>query len=686
MALTRMRQVSRTVSLALSLSLLPILGAALPACDGSAADTSPPAPPGAADDGANPDPRCQPIAPVGSASATSCALPFPSSFYLTDDTTTATGLRVNFPPGLLPRNNRQQDFDPARLNLLDGFSPASQLLSDLGVRLDPALFAPEDADPGPTLSPMAPVQLLRYDTGERVPLFAELDANVAADSGTPQALIIRPLVRLRPATRYVVALRELRDSGQKPVVVRPFQSLVSGSYGPGSRLAPLAARYDQIFALLDRAGVPRQSLTLAWDFVTASDARIQGNLLHMRDAALARASAEDLGITVTSVREPKDSPLVLRVIEARFAVPSFLTDATDPAAGMQLDGQGRPMDTGRNYQANLLIIVPACAKSAPLPLRAVVYGHGLLGAANEIESSLHRDLANKLCAIELATDFIGLSSDDLIYLGGQVLGKFDALAVTTDRLQQAQINFVLLARLARKKLKDLPALTVEGTAGGRPLLDGNDVYYLGGSQGGIFGNTIVALSPDLDRGVLNVGGGNYSMMLPRASAFAQFQVVLGAAYPDPLALQLLVALSQSYWDYSDPISFARTNLQDELPGPDGQPMAKKRILLQESRNDSQVPNLATRTVARTMGLLQLGPAVEPVFGLVPAAGPVDSAYVQYDTRLEPPPSKTNVGTGIDNGAHGSLGKIPAVVQQIDAFLRPGGVVRNTCGTSCVFPQ
>jgi hypothetical protein len=677
MALTR----ARAASFPISLSLLLLFGAALAGCSDSPPPGPPPPP---TDDGANPDPRCQPIAPAGSPSAVSCALPFPSSFYLVPDTTTATGFRVSLPKGVLPSNNRKQDFDPARLNLLDGFSPGSQLLADLGVRLDPAPFAPEDGDPRPSLTATAPVQLIRYDTGERVPVFAELDANVNEPSD-PQALIIRPLVRLRPATRYVVALRELKDLAQQPVTVRPFRALVDGSYGPASRLAALQGRYEQIFTLLEGAGVPRTSLTLAWDFVTASDSQIQGHLVHMRDTALARVAAENLGVTVDSVSEPKGDPLVLRVIKAHFAVPSFLVDPTDPSSGMELDSSGLPKDTGKNYQANLLVIVPACAKTAALPLRAVVYGHGLLGSADEISSSLHRGIANRLCTIELATDFIGLSSDDLVYLGGQVLGKFDNLAVTTDRLQQAQLNFAVLARLARQKLQDLPELTVEGTAGGRRLLDGTQVYYLGGSQGGIFGNTIVALSPDLDRGVLNVGAGNYSMMLPRASAYAEFQVIIAAAYPDLLAQQLLLTISQSYWDFSDPLSFARQNLQDGLPGPDGKPMAAKHILLQESRHDSQVPNLATRTVARSMGLVQLGPPVEPVFGLVQSAGPVDSAYVQYDTQLQPPPSKTNRGTGVDNGAHGSLGRIPAVVQQMDEFLRPGGQVRNTCGASCVFP-
>jgi hypothetical protein len=675
---------ARTGSFLLSLSLGAALGLALGGCSDAPPDTDQmmPMP---IDDGANPDVRCQPIAQTGSRSDATCALPFPSSYYLKTDPSTHTGFRINFPAGLLPRNAHGVDFNPQRLNLLDGFSPATQIVADLGARVDPSQLAPVDGDPQPSLTAAAPVQLVRYDTGQRVPVFAEVDANVAGDSGDAQALIIRPLVRLDPGARYVVALRDLKDTAGKPIVVKPFRALAEQSYAPTSRLVAEQARYTEIFALLDRLGVPRQNLTLAWDFVTASDERIQSNLLHMRDGALTRVDADKLGFTVTKVSEPTDQPLVLRIVEGTFSVPSFLVDATDPSVGMKQDAQGVPMDTGKNYEANLLLIIPACAKTATPPLRVVVYGHGLLGAADEIESSLHRNIANKLCIIEMATDFIGLSDSDLMYLGTSVLPQFDLLSIPTDRLQQAQVNFAVLTHLARTKLKDLPALTLEGTAGGHPLVDGTQVYYLGGSQGGIFGNTIVAISPDLDRGVLNVGGGIYSMMLPRSIDFGQFQGLISASYPDPLAMQLLLALSQSYWDFSDPITFARRNLKDPLPGVDGKPMAPKQILLQESRNDCQVPNVATRTVARSMGLPQLKPAVEPVFGLTQVDAQVDSAYVQYDTQLQPAPSRTNVPDKIDNGAHGSLGEIPQVVDQMDAFLRPGGRVQNTCGTSCVFP-
>jgi hypothetical protein len=99
-----------------------------------------------------------------------------------------------------------------------------------------------------------------------------------------------------------------------------------------------------------------------------------------------------------------------------------------------------------------------------------------------------------------------------------------------------------------------------------------------------------------------------------------------------------------------------------------------------------VPNVATRVVARTMGLQHLGPAVEPIYGLEQKIAPLDAAYVQYDVVATPVPSRTNVSGDVNNGAHGALGNVPACVEQIDRFLRPGGKVEQTCGGACVFPR
>lgn len=631
-------------------------------------------------DGANPDPACHPLAP-----AASCSLPFPSSFYLREDPSTRTGYRVSIPADALPKNSRGVPYDPSRLNLLDGFSPATQIIVHLGARVDPSQLIPVTGDPGAALLPSSAVQLIHYDTGERVPLFAEVDANVADRPGEAQALLIHPLVRLRPASRYVVALQGLRDESGQRITVAPFRALVERRLPRGSRLAPLAPSYDEIFALLDRRDVPRDQLTLAWDFRTASDEQTYGHLLAMRDAALTRWEREDLGYRVESVDTPPDGP-VLREIHATFDVPSFLTDNQSKSAGLRLDSRGDPVDTGTNYRANLLIIVPACAATAPLPLRTIVYGHGLLSSAQEIEAGLHRRISNQLCIVEVATDFIGLSTPDIATIASNVLVEFSNFYIPTDRLQQAQINFLTLLRLATRKLPGMPELTREGTPGGTPLLDGREVYYLGGSQGGIFGNTLLALSPDVDRGGLIVGGGIYSLMLPRSVDFWPFKLILDFVYPAPIDQQILIALTQSYWDFTDPISFVHRSLRNNFPGLDGQPLAPRKLVLQESHFDAQVPNVATRAVARSMGLPQLGPAVETVYDLPQTDGPVDAAYVQYDIIPTPRPSETNVSGNRDNGAHGGLANIDAAIQQLDALLRQDGRVRSTCGTSCVYPD
>jgi hypothetical protein len=624
---------------------------------------------------------CHPLAP----DAASCFLPFPSSFYLREDASSRTGYRVDIPAAALPKNATGVAYDPTRLNLLDGFSPATQIIVHLGARVDPAQLIAITGDPGAALLPTSAVQLIHYDTGERVPLFTEVDANVEGRPGEPQALLIHPLVRLRPASRYVVALRGLRDTAGQRITVPPFRALVERRIPRGSRLTPLAPSYDEIFALLGRRDVPREDLTLAWDFHTASDEQTYGHLLAMRDAALTRWERDDLGYRVESVDTPADGP-VLREIHATFDVPSFLTDNENRSAGLHLDSNGDPADTGTNYRANLLIVVPACAATAPLPLRAIVYGHGLLSASQEIEAGLHRRISNQLCIVEMATDFIGLSTPDIATLASTVLVEFSNFSIPTDRLQQAQINFLTLLRLATRKLPGMPELTREGVPGGIPLLDSREVYYLGGSQGGIFGNTILSLSPDVGRGGLIVGGGIYSLMLPRSVDFWPFKLILDFAYPRPLDQQILIALTQSYWDFTDPISFVGHSLSNNFPGLDGQPLAPRKLVLQESHDDAQVPNVATRAVARTMGLPQLGPAVEPVYGLPQTDGPVDAAYVQYDIVPTPRPSETNVSGNQDNGAHGGLANVDAAIQQLDALLRQDGRVISTCGTSCVYPS
>src|SRR5208283_3137411 len=106
------------------------------------------------------------------------------------------------------------------------------------------------------------------------------------------------------------------------------------------------------------------------------------------------------------------------------------------------------------------------------------------------------------------------------------------------RLQQAHVNAQVMTHLFLSKLKDDPALAVNG----QPVTDGSVVSYFGISLGGIQGNTFMALSPDVERGALNVAGCQWSLMIDRSTDFAQLEPIIDAAIPDPVNQQILMGL------------------------------------------------------------------------------------------------------------------------------------------------
>lgn len=616
--------------------------------------------------------------PLGGSPGEDCLTPFPSSYYLEPDAGGTPRLRI--PAGVLPTSIQGVPLSPDLFNGRDGFSPATPLLAYFPLtsgRLD-VTNLPTAGRAGESLLPSSPIQLFEYESGERVPILAEPDRN--AGSGERQALVIYPQLRLRPATRYVVALTALSsESGMRLPAPSGFVALRDGRLDSGSPRSKLKARYDEIFAFLDRQGLSRQSLQLAWDFQTASDTHSSGRLLRMRDAAFSfrATTGTTAGLIVDKVVErPAGRMELLRQIFGRLSAPSFLTD---DSSGRLLSGRdGEPAIRGIG-QFPLTIHIPTCVEKAMGPVPILLYGHGLFGSGqSELDGSLLRELGNRLCMIQVATDWIGLSSADRSFVVGKVLTDFNQIAQLTERLQQAQINFAFLARLlASGSLDGLTELRYMG----RPLADKARVYYYGISNGGIQGLSLLALSPHIPRAALCVPGGFWSQMIWRSSNFKMFGDLLAGAYPDPLDRQVLIALSQALWDPSDPATYAAHVLRDPLPG-----VTAKRVLYQEGIGDAQVPNLATRAMVRSMGLSLLGLPVEAVFGVGQVLMASESAYVQYDIGQQPRPGDTNVPPDKDNPVHRSIARIEAAKTQLDAFLREDGRVVDTCGPrSCVFP-
>jgi hypothetical protein len=593
----------------------------------------------------------------------SCTLPYPSGAYLAADATTRTGARVRLPAGFLPDRDGVP-FAAPRLGALDGFSPAGPILLYFKDGVDPAAL-PGLTRMADSVAPASAITLWRHDTGARVPFFAELDANTLAGQATDhQALYVRPLARLAPGTRYIVAVRGLADAAGRPLAApQPFRALRDRQATRRSEVLALAPRYEEIFAFLAAQGLARGELVLAFDFVTASEEAITGPLLAMRDDALARTGAGGYGYAVTAVDENPAAEL-LRRVEGTFEVPWYLTGSGGRAA-LATDAAGQPAFQGAGT-ATFTLHVPKCAETASGPLRLLVYGHGLFGSAShELQSSYQRRYANQLCLVPIGTDWLGLTELDRATTLGELLLDVNDLNLITDKLMQAQVNFLVLTRLARDVLRQDAVLTREGAAGGTPLVDGSEVYYYGCSNGAIQGMGYMALSPDVERGVLNVGGGPWSLLMQRSADFAPLLPALEAHYPDSADRAALLALWQSIFDSVDPATWAAHTISDPLGVP------AKRILLQESLGDAVVTNLGTRFLARTLGVPGLDPLLDPPYGIATAAAPLDSAYVQWTVNPSPMPDDRNV-PATDNEAHTGARALPALIQQNDAFWQPGG--------------
>jgi hypothetical protein len=606
----------------------------------------------------------------------SCLLPYPSSVFLRPDPATPTGFRLAYPRQAMPANADGVHIDPTEWNTLDGFSPGPiiRALFPQGVDLD-ASAAPSITNPARSLEADSPTVIIEAESGARILHFTELDPQ-AVDPAT-QTLTIVPGIRLRDATRYIVAIRGLVDGARNPLpATRTFRVFRDGIVTPVREIEGRRARFEDIFARLAQAGVVRDDLILAWDFVTASTEALTGRALSLRDQGLQANGPGAPPFEVTSVEDDVNES-ILRRVEGTFTVPLFLTSASPPAFYV-LDERGVPRQNG-TASARFIVTIPrrAVEGGRAHPARAIVYGHGLLESREEVNVEHLQRFQNRFNFVLAATDWIGLSGDDLqSFL--DFIPDLSGFPTVPDRLQQATLNFILLGRLltAPDGLRAHPAFQVDGV----PVIDAAELYYYGISQGGIAGATYMALSQDTTRAVLGVGAANYSVLLPRSfTAGALFLAALRQLYPDPIEASLLPALLQQVWDRADPQAYLPHLIDEPLPG-----TPAKRLLLQAGLHDSQVPNIGTEIEVRSLGIPAVAPSVQSWLQVPERDAPFDgSAVALYDVNATPEPLAA-MPPATDNGVHEAVRRLDAAQLQIDAFLRPDGAIETFCAGPCFF--
>ncbi|MCB0869473.1 MAG: hypothetical protein KDB52_01450, partial [Solirubrobacterales bacterium] len=493
------------------------------------------------------------------------------------------------------------------------------------------------------------------------------------------------------------------------------------------------------------AGIQRSSLYLAWDFTVASSENITGRMLSIRNRAFAELGDTNLtdGIvqgeapdfTVTSISNYNgnatgDGVEDIRVVKGTFKVPCYLNRVGCPSgATFDLDGEQKPIRMeGNEMTARFSCNIPRSVVGDGAgggddtaffqTARPSLYGHGLFGSINEVTSKNIRQLGVENNVLVCGTDWSGMASEDVPFAALQALQDLSKFPAMPDRLQQGFLNFLYLGRLLIHP--DGFAAADAFKIGGHSVINTDDLFYYGNSQGGIAGGALTAVATDFTRSVLYVPGMNYSTLLTRSTDFHDYALILYPTYKDELERPVIFSLMQTMWDRGEPNGYANHMTSNPLPG-----TPAHKVMIEMAYGDHQVANVATEVEARTIGApLRMAtggltggvvsdnrhPAglIEPFYGhetLGDLSGPAadGNAFFVWDIGpqreesgilygTDPAPlTNTSPTTGESDTPLGETSGIdphdtvirssPLIRKQIADFLKTDGKVTNPCGNN-----
>ena len=618
-----------------------------------------------------------------------CLQPWPNDYFTVADPDTDTGRRLNINPESTPKNLGGAPIDTTDHNRADGFSPGNPIIVKVPQVQTKQAFDNTGFVPISNLRAYdddnQPVVVINTETGERHPVWAEVDVNPlepdASGNVANSNIIIRPARNFDEGGHYIVALRNLRDASnaavEPPLPFRVYRDrLITEQAAVESRRPHL----EQLFSQLQDAGVARSNLYLAWDFTVASENSLSERALTIRDDALERLGDTTPGdgivqgdapdFTVTSVTDftPAQNANLLRQVDGTLDdVPCYLNVdgcPADPGANFSFDGDGDvTWNPAFTIDVPFRCVIPRSVDggSAVAPAKPGTYGHGLLGSYTQVNGQGR--LANEDNSLWCAVDWAGFSTPDLAVVIG-TLANVSVFTKLADRMQQGFVHFHYLGRALMHPdgFSSDPAFQYDAGSGLEPVIDTSELYFEGISQGAIMGGALAAMSPDFTRAVLNVPGMNYSTLLRRSVDSDEYFKIPGlglyANYPNELERPLLLSMMQLLWDRGEGNGYAHHMTDDPLPN-----TPEHQVLLQLATGDHQVSNVAAEVEARTIGASVYKPALDPGrhwesnpfmqlpgidFGPGPAFDPFEgSALVYYDGG---PVSWLNDGTSFPGAA------------------------------------
>jgi hypothetical protein len=648
---------------------------------------------------------CDPIAPD------QCGMPFPSNVYLVHD---SKGRHVEFGAQTLPV--AQGDYtNPEPWRTSDGFSTGQAAMTYLKGATTVGLPTPASADTiKASLDANNPTVLIEADTGKKIAHFAELDYSVTDGSPTSEhLLLIRPVYRLKDSTRYIVAIRNVKDADGKALPPSAaFKALRDGTSSTDPSVDARRQLYENIFAKLAKAGVAKGDLQIAWDYTTASKENNTASMIALRDDALrvvgadgpeytipdhpvntAPATATDTDIISGITMHPNDH-IAMR-IEGTMHVPLYLTVPnppqvpTDPQCRLVRDEKGLPKQNGFADYA-FEVQIPNSVVAAGVPAVVVQNGHGLLGSRHEGHDGYMARMADDKHYISLAVNLAGFDHFAVPAAENAVQGDISSFLNMVDPQHQGLVNELLAMRMMWRMAKD-PRFFFNAQGqpdpNGHSLIDAtNDPahqthFYRGDSQGGIMGTTYMAISTDVRRGVLGEPGMPYNLLLNRSKDFSGYFSLLQATYTNRGGrdIQIVLALMQMLWDRTEPNGYAPYINEEMLPN-----TPQHQVLLNVAIGDFQVSPLGAHIIARAVHAKNVGPVNREIYDVPSSDVPFEgSGITEFNFNLDKQSGVALPLVNIANNGpetcdpHDSVREESPVFNQSDLFFRTG-TIRNFC--------
>ena len=603
-----------------------------------------------------------------------CLLPFPSSAFLDPDSGTATGYRLDIDGQAIPDSASASSEDFHMLDNKDGHSPSTQIFTTFSSLPDISGLASQDSIPSSVL-PGHNSLVLNMDTGQIVEHWVEISSRTQEDEAT--LVHVRTLRGLDHNAQYAVAFRNLIDgNGEQVEPFIGFKALRDGSITDNQQIESLRSSYESMFSSLSEIGYDRQNLTSAWWFHTASSQSIMGDIISMRNNATQLLGEDGIGCNITAVNENyAEDNTTLRRISGTITTPHYL-ESTYPPTPMTRSEDGTPRF---NFLTEVVftITIPKSAADDSKPAPLVVLGHGFMGDGEGMVNEA-RGWANEYGFATIGTDFKGWSSDGDFGAYTFAFLNPNYLQHQSERLQQSLINNLAMIITIKGVCSDLPEFYHNGVN----LVDTTDIDYMGVSLGAIRGPSMLSLIPEIDRGVLWVGGSSFSFIAERSTQYTQFEELFSSplAYESTMDRSILIALMQSMWDTTEPetyLPFLDGGMEGELH--------PYEILYLVSINDAQVTTLSADRASRTSEIPVLSNSTHHPYGVEVADAPISgSGIVYFDGRFPAVPSGNIQGPmEYHSLAHNQVLYYDPAMDVANGFLLSGEIT-DTCSGECYF--